>query len=51
VSRLQEIPWIAPWQQMIGACLAALLLGTLSALAPLRRIGRLSVVESIRAEE
>jgi putative ABC transport system permease protein len=51
VSRVQTIALQVPWLQIIGACVAAMAIGILSALAPLRRIGKLSVVESIRAEE
>jgi putative ABC transport system permease protein len=51
IVSFSEIPWIVPWPSIAGACAAAVMLGVLSALVPLRRIGAMSVVESIRAEE
>ncbi len=51
VENVRKIPWIMPWPAIIGASAAAILLGMLSSLVPLRRMGRLSAVESIRAEE
>jgi putative ABC transport system permease protein len=51
VNTVRAIPWIVPWQQMLGACAGAIALGVLSALVPMRGLARQSVVESIRAEE
>jgi len=51
MNTVRAIPWTLPWPQMLGACIGAVVLGVLSALVPMRGIGRLSVVESIRAEE
>ena len=51
ITNVQRIPWVTPWASIAAACLTATILGTLSALVPLRRIGRMSAVESIRAEE
>jgi putative ABC transport system permease protein len=51
MNNVQRIPWITPWPQIFAACGVAIALGALSAIIPLRRIGRMSAVESIRAEE
>jgi len=51
VNNVRVISWSVPWAQVVGACVGAIVLGVLSALVPMRGIGRLSVVESIRAEE
>ncbi|HEX3043294.1 MAG TPA: ABC transporter permease [Bacillota bacterium] len=51
LNKLQGITWHLPWEAMIEASLAAMLLGIAATIVPLKRISRMNVVESVRAEE
>lgn len=51
VNALQGVPWLLPWGGMAVATLAAVTIGAVSALLPLRRLGRMSVVEALRGME
>lgn len=51
LNKIQGITWHLPWEAMIEASCAAIVLGIFSSTVPLKRISRLNVVESVRAEE
>jgi putative ABC transport system permease protein len=51
IATLQRVPFMVPWPSVLAASAGALVIGAVSALVPLRRIGGMSVVTSIRAEE
>lgn len=50
MSGLQGGPFHFPWGGAIIACGAALAVGLLSVLGPMRRIGRMNLIESLREE-
>jgi putative ABC transport system permease protein len=51
VNSLQEIPWNFPWLSLFAAIAAVLIITMVSAAAPMKRIGAMNIVESIRMTE
>jgi putative ABC transport system permease protein len=51
VNTLQAIPWHFPWGSLIAAVVAVVGVSVLSAAAPMKRIGGMNIVESIRMTE
>lgn len=51
INQIRGLTWHLPWQTAIEGCIAAILIGLAASAAPLKRITRMNVVESIKAEE
>ena len=51
VNSLQEIPWNFPWLSLFAAIAAVLIITMVSAAVPMKRIGAMNIVESIRMTE
>ncbi len=51
VNSLQAIPWNFPWESLVAAFMAVVGISVLSAAAPMKRIGAMNIVESIRMTE
>jgi putative ABC transport system permease protein len=51
VNSLQAIPWNFPWLSIFAAIAAVLIITMVSAAAPMKRIGAMNIVESIRMTE
>jgi putative ABC transport system permease protein len=50
LGNVREFPWVIPWDAMVIAGIAAIIIGYLSVLAPLSRIKRENLIEAIREE-
>lgn len=51
INEIKALRWQVPWDAAAEACAAAILIGLLASLVPLKRIAALNITESIRAEE
>ncbi len=50
-TKLDELIWIFPWQPMVEGAIVAIAISVLATAAPIKRIGRMDVVDAIRLEE
>lgn len=51
VNKIRGLTWHLPWKAAVEACLVAIVIGVTASLVPLKKISKMNVVESIRAEE
>ena len=50
IKGIQDFPWSIPWNGILIAAVAALVIGYLSVLAPLARINKDNIIETIRED-
>jgi putative ABC transport system permease protein len=51
VNKIKGLTWHLPWKAAVEACIVAIVIGVTASLVPLKKISKMNVVESIRAEE